>query len=482
MTELLANHVAGRWQHGTGSGTELRDPVLGTALVRVDATGLNLPEAFAFAREQGGAALRAATYREPAAMLGAVAKVLQTHRDSYYDIATANSGTVKTDSAVDIDGGIFTLGQYARWGDALGDVRVLRDGDAIRLGKETVFQSQHLQVPRFGVALCINAFNFPAWGLWEKAAPALLSGMPVIVKPGTSTAWLTQRMVQDVVNAGVLPAGALSVIAGSSAGLMDALQPFDVVSFSGSAETAGVVRAHPAVALRMCSSAGEALSAEIAQRFKDHFGCDIIDGIDSTEMLHVVLSHRPGDVRYGTTGKPVSGYEISLRGEDGSEVSQGEIGDLYIQGPSAALMYWNNRAKTRETFQGAWTKSGDKYVRDAEGYYTYAGRSDDMLKVSGIYVSPFEVEATLMQHTSVLEAAVIGRQDADGLTKTKTKTKAFVVLKDGQAVTPDELKAFVKERLAPYKYPRLIEFLPELPKTATGTIQRFRLREREQRA
>ena len=269
MTELLANHVAGRWQHGTGPGTELRDPVLGTALVRVDATGLNLPEAFAFAREQGGTALRAATYRERAAMLGAVAKVLQAHRDSYYDIATANSGTVKTDSAVDIDGGIFTLGQYARWGDALGDVRVLRDGDAIRLGKEPVFQSQHLQVPRPGVALCINAFNFPAWGLWEKAAPALLSGMPVIVKPGTSTAWLTQRMVQDVVNAGVLPAGALSIIAGSSAGLMDALQPIDVVSFTGSAETAGVVRAHLAVAQRSVRANIEADSLNAALLMPD---------------------------------------------------------------------------------------------------------------------------------------------------------------------------------------------------------------------
>ena len=269
MTELLANHVAGRWQHGTGPGTELRDPVLGTALVRVDATGLNLPEAFAFAREQGGTALRAATYRERAAMLGAVAKVLQAHRDSYYDIATANSGTVKTDSAVDIDGGIFTLGQYAKWGDALGDVRVLRDGDAVRLGKEPVFQSQHLQVPRPGVALCINAFNFPAWGLWEKAAPALLSGMPVIVKPGTSTAWLTQRMVQDVVNAGVLPAGALSIIAGSSAGLMDALQPFDVVSFTGSAETAGVVRAHPAVAQRSVRANIEADSLNAALLMPD---------------------------------------------------------------------------------------------------------------------------------------------------------------------------------------------------------------------
>lgn len=231
-----------------------------------------------------------------------------------------------------------------------------------------------------------------------------------------------------------------------------------------------------AVSLRMCSSAGEALPAEIAQRFKAHFGCDIIDGIGSTEMLHIFLSNRPGDVRYGTTGKPVPGYEVSLRGEDGREVPDGEIGDLYIQGPSAALLYWNNREKTRETFQGAWTKSGDKYVRDAEGYYTYAGRSDDMLKVSGIYVSPFEVEATLMQHPAVLEAAVIGAQDADGL----TKTKAFVVLKDGQTATPEDLKAFVKERLAPYKYPRLIEFVPELPKTATGKIQRFRLREREQ--
>ena len=235
MTELLANFAAGRWQTGNGPGTVLSDPVLGDALVRVDCTGLDLPEAFAFARDRGGAALRAMTYRERAALLAAVVKVLQAHRESYYDIATANSGTVKNDSAVDIDGGIFTLGQYARWGDALGDVRVLRDGDAVKLGKEPVFLSQHLQVPTRGVALFINAFNFPAWGLWEKAAPALLSGAPVIVKPATATAWLTQRMVKDVIDAGVLPAGALSVIAGSSAGLMDQLQPFDVVSFTGSA-------------------------------------------------------------------------------------------------------------------------------------------------------------------------------------------------------------------------------------------------------
>ena len=232
------------------------------------------------------------------------------------------------------------------------------------------------------------------------------------------------------------------------------------------------------VSLRMCSSAGEALPAEIAQRFKAHFGADIVDGIGSTEMLHIFLSNRPDDIRYGTTGKAVPGYEIELRGEDGQAVADGEIGDLFIKGPSAALMYWCNREKTRDTFRGEWLKSGDKYLRDADGYYTYAGRSDDMLKVSGIYVSPFEVEATLMQHPAVLEAAVIGKTDTEGL----TKTKSFVVCKPGQSVSEQELKAFVKERLAPYKYPRFIEFVDELPKTATGKIQRFRLRDLESKA
>jgi benzoate-CoA ligase len=229
------------------------------------------------------------------------------------------------------------------------------------------------------------------------------------------------------------------------------------------------------VALRLVSSAGEALPAELGERFKAHFGVDIVDGIGSTEMLHIFLSNRPGDVRYGTTGLPVPGYEVELRGEDGQPVPDGEPGDLYIHGPSAAMMYWGNRQKTRETFHGGWTKSGDKYVHNADGSYTYSGRSDDMLKVSGIYVSPFEVEATLVQHPAVLEAAVIGKEDEEGL----TKTKAFVVLKPGASATEADLKAFVKERLAPYKYPRFIEFVPDLPKTATGKIQRFRLRERE---
>jgi benzoate-CoA ligase len=232
------------------------------------------------------------------------------------------------------------------------------------------------------------------------------------------------------------------------------------------------------VALRLASSAGEALPADLGERFTAHFGIEIIDGIGSTEMLHIYLSNVPGKVRYGTTGWPVPGYEVALRGDDGHPVADGDTGDLYIQGPSAALMYWGNRDKSRDTFQGVWTKSGDKYVRNADGSYTYAGRSDDMLKVSGIYVSPFEVEATLVQHPAVLEAAVIGMVDSEGL----TKTKAFVVLKSGQEASEADLKSFVKERLAPYKYPRSIVFLHELPKTATGKIQRFKLRELEMTA
>ena len=166
------------------------------------------------------------------------------------------------------------------------------------------------------------------------------------------------------------------------------------------------------------------------------------------------------------------GYQLRIVGDDGRECGPGEIGELQISGPSAALMYWNNRAKTKATFAGEWTRSGDKYTRDADGYYTYGGRSDDMLKVGGIYVSPFEVEGCLMTHAAVLEAAVIGVADQDGL----VKPKAYVVLKSGQHATAEDLQGHVKSKLAPYKYPRWIAFLPELPKTATGKIQRFKLR------
>ena len=224
--------------------------------------------------------------------------------------------------------------------------------------------------------------------------------------------------------------------------------------------------------LRLCTSAGEALPAEIGKRWTEEYGCEILDGIGSTEMLHIFLSNRPGAVRYGTTGQAVPGYELRIVGDDGRECADGEIGELQIKGPSAALMYWNSRAKTKATFAGEWTRSGDKYTRDADGYYTYGGRSDDMLKVGGIYVSPFEVEACLMTHPAVLEAAVIGVNDEEGL----TKPKAYVVLKAGRQAAAEDLQAHVKTKLAPYKYPRWVEFVPELPKTATGKIQRFKLR------
>jgi benzoate-CoA ligase len=229
------------------------------------------------------------------------------------------------------------------------------------------------------------------------------------------------------------------------------------------------------LALRLAVSAGEALPAELAKRFSKHFGVDVIDGIGSTEMLHIFISNIPGKVRFGSSGYPVPGYDIELRGDDGQLVGEGELGDLFVRGPSAALLYWGNREKSRDTFRGEWTRCGDKYLHNADGSYTCSGRSDDMLKVSGMYVSPFEVEATLGEHSAVLETAVIGVVDAEGL----TKTKAFVVLAEGQQVSADDLQAFVKDRLAPYKYPRIIEFIDELPKTATGKIQRFRLRDQE---
>ncbi len=261
--------------------------------------------------------------------------------------------------------------------------------------------------------------------------------------------------------------------------VFDVLQKYQPTIFYGVPTLYAALLADPArparsaLNLRICTSAGEALPAEIGRKWRADYGCDILDGIGSTEMLHIFLSNRPGQVRYGTTGQVVPGYEVRIVGDDGHACADGEIGELQIKGPSAALMYWNNRAKTKATFVGEWTRSGDKYTRDADGYYTYGGRSDDMLKVGGIYVSPFEVEASLMTHPAVLEVAVIGVPDADQL----VKPKACVVLKPGHAATADELKAHVKEQLAPYKYPRWITFMDELPKTATGKIQRFKLRQ-----
>jgi benzoate-CoA ligase len=227
--------------------------------------------------------------------------------------------------------------------------------------------------------------------------------------------------------------------------------------------------------LRCCTSAGEALPADILRRWHEATGVEILDGIGSTELLHIFISNRPGDVRPGTVGQPVPGYEAKICDENGLPVAAGETGDLYVRGPSAADHYWNQRDRSRATFQGHWTRTGDKFRVDTDGYYVFAGRADDMLKVGGIYVSPIEVEAALVAHPAVLEAAVVGCEDQEHL----VKPYAFVVPAPGVTPSPllaRELQGYVKERLAPYKYPRWVEFVAELPKTATGKVQRFKLR------
>jgi 3,4-dehydroadipyl-CoA semialdehyde dehydrogenase len=269
MSELLENYAGGRWVAGEGQGIALTDPITGAEVARVSNVGLDMKAAFAYARETGGPALRAMSYAKRATALAATAKLLQSNRDAYYEIATANSGTTKNDSAIDIEGAIYTANYFARAGSILAEGKFLTDGARVSLAKDESFQTQHIMLPMQGVALFINAFNFPAWGLWEKAAPALLSGVPVIVKPATATAWLTQRMVADVVKSGLWPQGALSVICGSSKGLMDALTGFDMVSFTGSAETASIVRSHPAVSLHSVRANIEADSLNSALLLPD---------------------------------------------------------------------------------------------------------------------------------------------------------------------------------------------------------------------
>lgn len=243
----LANYVEGQWREGAGNGTSLYDPVLGTSLATVSSEGIDMVAAYDFARTQGGAALRKLTYAQRAGLLAQVGQVLQANRDKYYDISLQNSGTVKNDTAVDVDGSIYTLSYYAKLGAKLEDGRLHLDGSAAALAKDNAFASQHIEVPAHGVALLINAFNFPAWGLWEKAAPALLSGVAVMVKPATATAWLTHEMIKDVVDAGILPVGSLNIVCGRPEGLIDALNGLDMVSFTGSADTAATLRQHPRI-------------------------------------------------------------------------------------------------------------------------------------------------------------------------------------------------------------------------------------------
>ena len=260
------------------------------------------------------------------------------------------------------------------------------------------------------------------------------------------------------------------------------LKQYQPTIFCGVPTLYAAMLAHPgcgpgigSAALRLCISAGEALPEEVGKTWDRIFGVEILDGVGSTEMLHIFLSNAPGEVVYGTSGKPVPGYNVRLVDEAGAEMGVDEVGELLVDGPSAPLGYWNQREKSRATFEGRWTRTGDKYTRDADGCFTYCGRTDDMFKVGGIWVSPFEVESSLIAHAAVLEAAVVPYEDEEGL----TKPRAFVVLNDG--ISPegqfDALKSHVQNQIGKWKYPRQIEFIETLPKTATGKIQRFKLRD-----
>ena len=231
---------------------------------------------------------------------------------------------------------------------------------------------------------------------------------------------------------------------------------------------------HPDAPLRRCISAGEALPGEIGRKWQVLWGVDIMDGVGSTEMLHIFLSNKPGDVEYGTSGTAVPGYDVRLVNDTGSDIGPGEIGEMLVRGKSAAADYWNQRDKSRATFEGVWTRTGDKYEQTEAGRYIYCGRTDDMFKVSGIWVSPFEVEQAIASHPAILEAAVVAHRDEEDL----EKPKAFVVLKSGKSAGDIEgLNEFVKDKIGKWKYPRWIEIVEDLPKTATGKIQRFKLRE-----
>jgi 4-hydroxybenzoate-CoA ligase/benzoate-CoA ligase len=266
------------------------------------------------------------------------------------------------------------------------------------------------------------------------------------------------------------------------AGVMRILQEFQPTLFFGVPTLFASIladpandRAHGSPRLRLCVSAGEPLPKEIGERWRERFGVDILDGLGSTEMLHIFLSLRPDDIRYGTTGQAVPGYDLAIVDEEDLPVACGQLGELKVRGPSSAAGYWNNRQRSLATFRGGWTFTGDKFLQNEDGYYVYCGRSDDMIKASGQWVSPAEVESVLFAHPSVLEVAVVGKADDNGL----IKPKAFVVLRAGKErsqTLADELQAFARSQLAPHKYPRWVEFIEALPKTATGKIQRFKLR------
>jgi 3,4-dehydroadipyl-CoA semialdehyde dehydrogenase len=246
----LLNYVAGQWQEGAGAGEPLFDPVTGEELARISSQGIDIKGALEFARSQGGPALRQLTYRERADLLARIADVLAANRDEYFRISLLNSGATQADAAFDVDGAIYTVKYYAKIGRALAEAKILKEGATYPLSKTNIFSAQHFLLPAKGAAVFINAFNFPAWGLCEKCAPALLSGVPFLIKPASPTAWLTNRMVEDITKANILPPGAISMLCGSARDLLDHVREADIVSFTGSADTAMRIRSHPNVLRR----------------------------------------------------------------------------------------------------------------------------------------------------------------------------------------------------------------------------------------
>jgi 3,4-dehydroadipyl-CoA semialdehyde dehydrogenase len=276
----LPNYVSGEWKEGTGEGEPLFDPVTAEELVRISSQGIDIGAALNFARSQGGAALRQLTYRERAELLGKIAEVMTVNREEYFRVSLLNSGTTQADASFDVDGAIFTMKYYAKIGKTLADWKMLKEGAPVSLSKSGEFAGQHFLLPTRGTAVFINAFNFPAWGLCEKGAPALLSGVPIVVKPASPTAWLTQRIVEDVVKAGILPVGAISLLCGSARDLLDHVGESDIVSFTGSADTAIRIRGHANVLRRSVRVNVEADSINSAI-----LGPDAAPGTDGFDLL-----------------------------------------------------------------------------------------------------------------------------------------------------------------------------------------------------
>ena len=276
----LSNYVSGQWKEGAGAGEPLFDPVTGDELARISSQGIDVGAALEFARIQGGTALRQSNYRARAELLARIAEVMTANRDEYFRISLLNSGTTQADAAFDVDGAIYTVKYYAKIGKALADSKMLKEGAAIPLSKTDVFAGQHFLVPAKGAAVFINAFNFPAWGLCEKGAPALLSGVPIVVKPASPTAWLTHRIVEDIVKTGILPPGAISILCGSARDLLDHVREGDIVSFTGSADTATRIRSHANVLRRSVRVNVEADSINSAI-----FGPDVAPGTDLFDLL-----------------------------------------------------------------------------------------------------------------------------------------------------------------------------------------------------